>query len=151
VSIVKKKNGIIKYLVSFPLMSCYRPFRLCTMFMPVDNIICPICFPLNYYFVQSYAKIACRSYTGIDTPNRFAFPWIDYFDIFIDECNLVGQKSISSSLENESSGCCKFLLEMVILDSPPLFPSSCLSNFNYLFYTMIWFLSVCFPPILSVS
>ncbi|KAK2452205.1 tRNA pseudouridine synthase Pus10 [Trifolium repens] len=29
-----------------------------------------------------------------------------------DECNLVGQKSISSSLENESSGCCKFLLEM---------------------------------------
>ncbi|CAJ2675824.1 unnamed protein product [Trifolium pratense] len=29
-----------------------------------------------------------------------------------DECNLVGQKSISSSLESESSDCCKFLLEM---------------------------------------
>ncbi|GAU12229.1 hypothetical protein TSUD_01960, partial [Trifolium subterraneum] len=29
-----------------------------------------------------------------------------------NECNLVGQKSISSSLENESSDCCKFLLEM---------------------------------------
>ncbi|CAK8569752.1 unnamed protein product [Lathyrus sativus] len=29
-----------------------------------------------------------------------------------DECNLVGQKPSSSSLENESSDCCKFLLEM---------------------------------------